>query len=194
MVLFFIILSFAAQFLLPAIDSICTQHFGSGFIGKWIDKFHLNFFDGYITYFLIGWYLVHIGIKQKYLQYILYSLGLISFIGMFLYVHFTGDHDTVYDTFSVPILIYSVSVFTALNNIKFNLKEKTVKRLATLSNLTFGVYLIHWIILSTLYKLFPYRSHCTLYIFANFAVVVCSSFLCSYIISKIPLLKKTIRA
>ena len=52
MVLFFIIISFCFQFLTPTINAVCKLGLNLSFINRWLDKFHLDFFGGYITYFL----------------------------------------------------------------------------------------------------------------------------------------------
>lgn len=194
MVLFFIIISFCFRFLTPIINAMCELGLNLSFINKWVDKFHLGFFDGYITYFLVGWYIVHIGIKQKWLTYGMYFFGASALAFMVIFVHFTGDYNNVYQNIGAPVFVYSVSVFLALNSINFNLKEKNAKKLVLFSKLTFGVYIIHVLVLSIFTKIFPYSNYCVLYIVLRFAIVVCISFFISYIISKIPMLKRIIKA
>lgn len=194
MVLAFIAISFMAQFLLPTMDFLCSRFLGIDLIAPWVNKFYLNFFGGYTSYFLLGWYIVHIGIGQKHLKYILYVLGFFSLAFIFLYIHFTGDYKNAYENLNAPVFLYSVATFLAMNNIKFKLKEKTPQRLATISNLTFGVYIIHALVLSLFNKLFPYTENCVLYLAICYITVMGISFLAAYIISKIPVIKKAIRA
>ncbi len=194
MVLFFIMISFAAQFLLPTIDKLCIRYLGIDYIGIWVESFHLDFFGGYITYFLAGWYIVHVGIKQKYVRYSIYALGLMSLLFIIFYVQLSGDYTTAYENVGAPVFVYAVSVFLALNNIKFNLKEKTAKKLEKLSKLTFGVYIVHALVLTVFGRVLPYSNNCVLYIALCFATVLCVSFLGAYIMSKIPLIKKLIKA
>ena len=194
MVLFFIIISFCFQFFTPIINAICELGLNLSFINAWLDKFKLDFFDGNITYFLVGWYIVHIGIKRKWHRCVIYFLGVVSLISIILYTRFTGDYNTAYENIGAPVFLYSVSVFLALNNINLNLNEKTAKKVAELSKLTFGVYLVHVMILAIYNELFPYNKHIVFYILVCFIVVIFSFFLISYIISKIPGLKKIIKA
>lgn len=194
MVLFFIFVSFVVQFLLPIIDKLCIRYLDLNFIGCWIEKFHLDFFGGYITYFLVGWYIVHIRIPQKPLKYTIYLLGLLSLATIIFYVQYTGDYQYAYHNLGAPVFLFSTSVFLALNNIKITLKEKTVQKLEKISKLTFGVYIIHALILDIFCTLLPYSQYCILYILLLFVLVVCSSFIFSYVISKIPFIKKIIRA
>jgi len=191
MVLFFILFSFAVKFLPPAIDKLGLQSLG---IGKWIAKFYLDFFDGYITYFLLGWYIVHVGIRQKYLRYVTYFLSLASLSFMVVYVNRTRDYKFAYENIGVLVFVYSLGVFLAITNLKINFKEITARILEKLSQLTFGVYIIHVIVLAIFKKILPYSSHCVIYLLGCFTVVICVSFLVSYILSKIPVLKKIIKA
>lgn len=194
LVLFFIIISFVVQFLFPTIDKVCALHLDIDFIGKWIDKFHLDFFGGYITYFLVGWYIVHVGVGLKYLKYIIYCLSLISLLIIVFYVDFTGNYTIAYENIGALVFVYSLGVFLAINNIKISFKEKTIRILAKLSKLTFGVYIIHIIVLALFNTLLPYINHSAIYIILCFIIVVSVSFIGSYIISKIPILKNIIRA
>lgn len=194
MVLFFIIISFCLHFFTPIINAMCELGLNLSIINTFINKFHLDFFGGYITYFLVGWYIVHIGIKQKWLTYVMYFLGAAALAFIVLFVQYTGDYTNAYENICAPVFVYSISVFLALNNININFKEKTAKKLTTLSKLTFGVYIIHVLVLSVYSILFPYSRYSALYIVVCFAIVVCSSFLISYVISKIPVLKKILKA
>lgn len=194
MVLFFIIISFVVQFLLPTIDKVCALHLDIDFIGEWIDKFHLDFFSGYITYFLAGWYIVHVGVGPKHHKNIIYCLSLISLLIIVFYVNFTGNYAIAYENIGALVFVYSIGVFLAINNIKINFKEKTIGILAKLSKLTFGVYIIHIIVLFMFNKLLPYSEHSAIHIIFSFIVVVSVSFIGSYIVSKIPVLKNIIRA
>lgn len=194
MVLFFIIISFCLQFFTPVINAIDKLGLNLSFINIWIDKFYLDFFGGYITYFLVGWYIVHIGIKRKWHRCIIYFLGAVSLISIVFYVHFTGDYNNAYADIGAPVFLYSVSVFLALNTINWNLKEKTAKKIVELSKLTFGVYIVHAMLITIYSLIFPYNKYSALYILVCFVVVVFCSLLISYSISKIPVLKKIVKA
>ncbi len=194
MVLFFIAVAFAANFLAPTIDKLLTEHFDIGFIGTFTEMFYLDFFGGYVTYFLTGWYIVHVGIDKKNVKYLVYALGAVSLCAMFIYVYFTGNYEIAYDNIGAPVYLYAVSLFLAVNSIKTDLKDKTARIIETLSKLTFGVYLIHVMILTLFNKFLPYSSSPYIYITVCYIAVLCCSFIGSYIISKIPLLKKLIKA
>ncbi len=193
MVLFFILFSFSVKFLLPTVDQICVRFWNMDLIGVFLDKFHLDFFGGYITYFLTGWYIACVGIDRKYQKYILYLLAALSLAFIFVYVHFTGHYNAAYENIGAPVFLYAVGTFLALSSINWQLKEKTAQKLAACSKLTFGVYLVHVLLLYTFRKTFPYDASPVLYILICFVCVVSVSFLFAYAISKIPIVKKIIR-
>jgi len=84
---------------------------------------------------------------------------------MVLFVHYTGDYKTAYNNIGASVFVYSLGVFSAINNIKINFKEKTIRIIVRLSKLTFGVYIIHVMVLSVFDKLLPYSGHSAIYTF-----------------------------
>lgn len=193
MVLGFIVISVIVQFLLPTVDMLCGKSLGGYSLTAWIGKFNLGFFNGYIAYFFIGWYIAHIGIGQKWLKRSIYFLGAGSLVAMMLQAYFAEDYQDAYQNTNVFVLCYSVSVFLALCNWNVQLKAKAAEKLANISKLTFGVYMIHPILLGLFQKGFPYSNHPVLYILVCFVAVTGSSFLVAYVVSKIPVIKKLIK-
>lgn len=190
LVLFFIGISFVTQFLLPLAHAICVQHWELYMIGDLVDLFHLDFFGGYIAYFLTGWYIVHIGVKRKSA---VYSAGFAALVLMVLYSHLTGDYKLVYADISAPVYLYSTAVFLLLNSANFHFEGKAAAVVASLSKISFGIYITHVLILNVFRKVFPYSAHAAVYLLVCFAAVTCASFLCSCVMSRIPLLKKLVK-
>lgn len=193
MVLSFIVISATVQFLLPTADVLLGKYLDGFSITTWVGKFNLGFFNGYIAYFLIGWYIAHVGIRQRWLKRSIYVLGVGALAAMICHGYFAEDYNQAYINTSVFVLIYSVSVFLALCSWKVRLKERTVEKLARISKLTFGVYMIHPILLGLYQKAFPYSQHPAIYILVCFVAVAGSSFLAAYVVSKIPVIKKLIK-
>lgn len=194
MVLFFILVSLCFEFLTYMINALCKLGIDLSIINKWLGIFELDFFGGYIAYFLAGWYITHIGIKQKWLRYFIFVLGAASLAFVILFTQYTGDYKNVYQNIGLPVFIYAISVFLFINNLKFKFKEKTVLILAKLSKLTFGVYIVHPIVLHVFISLIPNKVFVGIYIVFSFAVVVFVSLIFSYIVSKIPVVKNIVRA
>lgn len=193
MVLGFIVISVIVQFLLPTVDMLCGKSLSGHSITAWLEKFNLAFFDGYIAYFFIGWYIAHVGIGQKWLKRSIYVLGAGSLVAMMFQAYFAEDYQNAYQNTNVFVLSYSVGVFLALCNWNVQLKERMAVKLAKISKLTFGVYMIHPILLGLFQKGFPYSKHPALYIIVCFVAVTGSSFLTAYVVSKIPVIKKLIK-
>ena len=189
----FIFISLIVQFLLPTVDMLLGKHFGGYSMTAWVGKFNLGFFNGYIAYFFIGWYIDHVGIRRKWLKRSIYVMGAAGLAAMMVHAFYAEDYQIAYQNTSVFVLNYSVSVFMALSNWKVQLKERMTERLAKISKLTFGVYMIHPILLGLFQKAFPYSQHPAFYIIVCFAAVTCSSFLAAYVMSKIPIIKKLIK-
>ncbi len=194
MVLFFILISLCSQFFECIVKAACKLGYDLAFINEFMNGFYLDFFGGYITYFLVGWYIVHVGIPKKWVRFLIYALGALSLMGIMTFVYFTGDYPNAYENICIPVFLYSTSVFLLLNNIKFRLKEPVAKGVVLLSKLTFGIYLVHVLVIKFYSMGHPYTNNCVLYIAVYYSVVLGVSFLFSLILSKIPILKNLIKA
>lgn len=105
------------------------------------------------------------------------------------------DYSNAYSNTNLFILIYSVAVFIAVNSIKIsNYNIKIKKIIEMLSKLSFGVYIVHPVIQTAFTKIFQYSGNPLLYILSYFVVAIVLSFTCCYVVSKIPIIKKVIRA
>lgn len=116
----------------------------------------------YLGYFIIGHMII------KYYDYIrknknnklLLITSIISFIIVVILTYFisinNGEHFTKLLTYSnALIMVASLSSFIYLY---FNIKDKEYIIISKLSNLSFGIYLFHAIILDFIMKLIPYQN------------------------------------
>ena len=133
-------------------------------------------FTGFTLYFILGYYLNTFEINKKY-RYVVYILGLISIF---------------FEYGSFNIYLYSASLFLLFKNI-FNKKEET-KLLNSLSKLYFGIYLIHGLVLGLLmkYNVFNLNMNLTIKVFFVSLIVFIISLITSFILSKIPFIKRLI--
>lgn len=194
MVLAFIAMAFIMQFLLPAASKLLIKYFEIYWIDYLLNETITVFFNGFTIYFLAGWYIVHVGIERKFIRFIIYLMGLLSLAYMIYTVHHTGYYKDAYANLGIPVFVYATSVFLALNNIKFNFKGRAAKILVQLSKLTFGAYIVHVLVLYVLAKFLPYNNQGVSFLIIRFIIVTFVSFAIAFIISKIPLIKKIIRA
>ena len=149
----------------------------------------------YLGYFVLGHILyknIHLFEKQRHNALLLIA-GLLAVLTIAeLSFLLSLYKNTYYDYFlgyrSALMMIASVCAFVF---IYLNSENKSNKVLAKLSEVSFGVYLVHGIILDACMKLFPYRS-----VNAVFGIPVCLviifylSFGIMCIIKKVPVLKR----
>ena len=110
-------------------------------------------FTGYIGYLVLGYYLTRITVKNKYIPYIFLLVGIIATI--FGTYYLTQENNKFsgyfYEYLSPNVLITSIGVFLIFKNLKF--KNRIFKRiLRFISEHSFGIYLVHILVLSLLNK------------------------------------------
>lgn len=170
----FIAISIGTQFIVPILNAVSLVWKDAKILLSFVNQFNFDFFSVYITYYLIGWY--------------------ISLLTIVVYVQITKNYNTAYLNENVLVLLYSVSVFLALNSTSMSGKnEKLNKLIEVLSKLSFGVYIIHPLVLSIYNKVISYSKVPVIFILICFIVVTAISFIGCYIVSKLPIVKKTIR-
>lgn len=184
---YLLVLGFIFTSLLPTIENFSNIN-----IMKYIMPYKVFTVSIYIFYYLLGNYLKKYDIKKPYLIFIISILGLIS-SGILSYykakaINAPFSYAGLANIFSV---LFIISVFQICKN-KYKDKENMV--ITLMGKLTFGVYLIHFIIEKTLvYKgLNPNMINPIVGNIIVTIVVFISSYLLSYIMSKIPIIKKTI--
>lgn len=192
LVLYLIVLSLIAQFTLPVLESFSSVFGELTYVMQVIQKFELDFVGGYTAYYLIGWYITHIGIRKKWP---VYCLGILSLLEIILFVQITGEpYSGGYSLKSLFVLLYSVAVFVLLNQeIRWNIGGKAKKFVEVLSKLSFGVYIVHPLCESVVSKVFVYKGNPLLYILGYFLIVTTASFAGCFVVSRIPVMKKMIR-
>ena len=197
----FVILSFVfAVFLPQAIELLKLGSAGAaGVVSRFVGALKLHFVLGYPGYFVLG-YLLHKTAVKKGVRITLYVLGVIgaaaTAFGTWLMSVQEGKIDLLfYDYLTINVFFTAVAVFVAIRQL-FDRPMKTEKgseRLAFLSKCTFGVYLVHPLLIQFSVNLFhfdvanrfPYLS------IPVFAVVIfVISCLISVVMNKIPNVKR----
>lgn len=163
----------------------------------YVAKFRFGYVNEYLMYYLLGWVITNAPIKKAY-RIALYVLGAGSCIFTFVASQFLLDNvkkrTVFYEPYMFNILLYSLAVFVfvyyAFKDVNF---DKTGKIITKLSSMTFGVYLVHVFIIIILQKVVKHFVPGTI---DSFMIImplsVILSFVVSYVILKIPVLKKTI--
>lgn len=193
---YFLAVCIVFTFFLPAVVNIKYM----SVVSDVLDKAKFNLVTGYSVYFVGGYYLSRVQLSKKR-RCIIYILGVFAFLAT---VYFTRDlsiqsgklYEEYYSYFSANVLVKAVAVFVfgryCLNSVpKSKIREKL---LVTLSKITFGVYLSHILVLDALrYSCgLNQLSNIPLYLILEFLLTLLISGIISYVLNKIPVLKKYI--
>ena len=195
---YFLIVTFFITFLIPTLLNFITL-----FNNEWINNIvkmlnshieEINICFGYTSYFVLGYYLNKKDISKKN-RIIIYILGIVGAVSTILLMkasindagEATGKY---YSNFSLNILLEAIAVFVFA---KYNFK--TNKFVKEVSKYSFGIYLVHAMILNELYTKFNITT-CSFYPLVSVPIITIAVFIVSTIISaiinQIPILKKYI--
>lgn len=189
---YFIILSIIFTYLIPQMISICSNYSGLfEYLDSIIEKLCLKYVGGYTAYFILGWYMHNYDIKKKRIVYILGVLGLIvSIFGTYILSVSTGTALQMYENLSINVLFQSIAIYAFVKSKFADIQNKDNKFLNSVSKYSLGIYAIHAMIVAIMNKIgFDIA---IIGIMTIFIVSFLISYLCSIIISKIPLLKKIV--
>lgn len=194
---YFIILSIIFTYILPQIISIGNNY--SNLFKHLKDilekKLYLKYVGGYTTYFILGWYIHNYDIKNKKVIYLLGFLSLIiSIVGTYILSASTGKPLQLFGNFNLNILLQSIATFLFVKTKWINVQYKENKFINSVSKNSLGIYAIHALIATIMYKILEKIGFeiALINIPIVFIVSFIISFLTSYILSKIPILKKVV--
>lgn len=153
-------------------------------------SFSLNFVNNYMTYYFLGWYFCNFELSEKFKK-ALYFLGILGLLITIIGVQiFTPEYPKVYNVFysnlSMNTLFYSTAVFVFITSRKWD--KLNSKFTISLSKMAFGVYLIHPIMLTVL-RYLPITKAAIFNIPFNWIMCTILSFICVYVMSRIPYIK-----
>ncbi len=135
--------------LLYIIDSPFNEH-------NWMYTFY--HFYGYIGYFILGYYFKRFGDETRLLKLrsaFIFIVLSISLMGIYFFV-FDCPTVLVSDYKGLPIILYSIAMFCILKKLSIYICNNRVKKFVTsLSVYSFGIYLIHMLIVMFIYPIIP---------------------------------------
>lgn len=193
---YWILMMFIFFSIVPFVSSLSIPMF-PGYVA-YINKYmELYFFAGYMFYFVMGYYLVSHDISAK-IKKCIYSLSIVGFVYsvvVFCVLNPLFGFKIGVLGYSNPNIVFmSMGVFLFFTDVvskrKFSNKFKRV--ITLLSGLTYGIYLIHVLILKVLHNMGVSLSFCaksvsilivSLITFIFAAIIV-------YIMKKVPLVGK----
>ena len=149
----FLILSFIFTFLIPIIIILLSHYsiLASNLLDIIYEKINLNYITGYVFHFMLGYFLNCKLELNKKLNFFFYIFGLLCIyfnIKFYYYIAIKKNEENNYMKFiNLNIIIYSASIFIFFKNF-FNHNNNQISYFIKLiSNNTFGVYLIHLLIM-----------------------------------------------
>jgi surface polysaccharide O-acyltransferase-like enzyme len=197
LLLFLLILWFVMSSIIPFINFILpqTKHFCDLIIKT---KLKFSFPLSFVGYFVLGYYLhKYINIKRTSLIIciLLFCLAAIVVGDIKYSVPGTDKQSFFFNAFCPFVIFTAISIFLLLKNKCLQAKQNKI--ILQLSNLTLGVYLIHpfFIMIAKKLNLFNNLNHLLsdknlITIPLVFIIVGVCSFSTTYVLSKIPLVKK----
>lgn len=168
------------------------------FVFKFFDSFKFSIAVEYSGYYVLGYYLHNFPLKKptRIFVYILSLFGVAATAFLTVYVSFkSSECVSKYFEYLLPTTLFSsISVFSFIQNIckDKNPTAGTRKRIATLSKISFGVYLSHLLVMMPVKQIC--LTHFSLPGYAIFGILVVSttviSPIISYVLNKIPIINK----
>ena len=188
--IYFLLLSFILTFLVPAAANFFPV------VASVYKKASFHFTLGYTSYYVAGMYLNENEISPK-LEKFIYILSLIGFAATIIIsaviARSKGEPYGYYSNYSIFVMLESLGVFIFFKNHvgKINFSHRQKQMIYRISNYSFGIYLVHVMVLKTL------KSHglttMTFHPALSVPVIALIVFLISYVISavmhRIPVLK-----
>lgn len=108
-------------------------------------------FMGYLIYILLGYWFHEFKLskRNRTLIYILGFLGLCAhIIGTWYFSYLNGNISTLFKGYTnIPSLCYSVSIFVFFRYMNEDIQRLISKITIFFSDVTFGIYLIHWFVI-----------------------------------------------
>ena len=151
----------------------------------------------YYSYFILGYFLYNYGVSKKFTKSI-YVLSIVSvflcFIGCYILSRYLGyNNSNLMKDFSIFTAIEAIGVFLFFKNHTFVGKDVFSKKITNISNCTLGIYMIHMLVMYTLfdYNLIQIRSFNTILSVPIISVLIfVISLVIVYLIKKIKFIGK----
>ena len=157
-------------------------------VSRQMSRFGFNFLGIYAVYFVTGWYIVNVGIKNKKA---LYLLSVLSLAAMILLTQLIGNCKDTYSNENLMVYLYSVGVFVFINELCAG--KTSIGMTEKLSRLTFGVYITHIIVRESMDCFVPVFDITVSSILIRYLALSVISFAVCFFLSQIPILKKLVR-
>jgi len=194
---YLLLLAVVVRFAVPLLNFLVNRFVGgTDLVAGYADKFQLSFMGEYLTYYLLGWYVVNVplSLPTRRWMYVGGGLGLATTL---LLTQFFADKENqlfyLFESYGIiNVLAPSVAIFVFLYY-AFKDKANFSPFVTTLSKLSFGVYILHIVVMNVLIMVLDRITAVPLWIAATFLLTTVVSFVATFLLSNIPLVKKLVR-
>ena len=193
---YFIVLAFIFNFLFPQIVEIGSYYSELFTNIKYIlENVNMKYVGGYTTYFILGWYLRFVNIRERKTIYVLGILSIVVEIVM-TYVLSERFNEAIqmYDNLSVNVLLQTMMIFVF---VKLHVKKDNCQNPAVISwisKYSLGIYAMHAGIVTVVYIILERIGIDIAYITVPI-VYICAfggAFIISFVLGKIKWLKQLV--
>lgn len=130
---------------------------GYDYINLLFDNLPVDIICGFYSYFILGYFLHNYDISKRMTK-IIYILAVASifccFIGTYILSRYSGyNNPNLMKEFSVFTLFEAIGLFLFFKNKVFVSKEIFSNRVSNIANCTLGIYIIHMLVMYTLFDL-----------------------------------------
>ena len=204
---YFIVIGFIFSFLIPRtinlLQTLKIPHTTDLLkaISAAFDNVYFNFTSGFVLYFVLGYYISHYDIKKP-LRIVAYVIGVVAYLFTALFTDWISLRDNkanadFFENHTINVLLLAVAVFIFAKYVlsKIELKGLASKLISFFSKYSFGVYLVHILVLDifkTKLEITTLSFHPVISIIVLTVAVATISYAISFILNHIPILKKYI--
>lgn len=118
-------------------------------VAIYFPKINFSYFSGFLGYFILGFYLKKYVNGPKWISYLLILIGVaITIFGTYYFSNKSNKfYDYFYEYLSLNALMVSIGIFLLFNKIE-NINDKMKPIASKLNECSFGIYLIHPLVLN----------------------------------------------
>lgn len=196
LVRWFLTVVFVLRFVLPSGIHLVAEWIGVDFSTAY-NSFELLEGWEYPAYYIAGWYIAN-NRPERATRRKVYLAGAISLVFLLALTWWLSMYHGVpvkqwMEQKSLFCCVYAVALFALITWEGQSLKPNAL--LARLSGLSFGVYILHVEVQQLFKQFIPYDGgNVLVYILVQWLVVTAVSFVAAWVLSKIPLIKRAVRA
>ena len=145
---YFLVLWFLFSSLFPLINKLLHIKLGIS----------IPFVDGYIGYFVLGYYIYNYPLPartRKYAYFLTYLSWLIVILGTYTLTISSGKYDDFFHQYlALPVIINSIAIFTYFQHMKLSTKNiiTELSSKINIGRISYGIYLSHLLVMYWLQK------------------------------------------